>query len=75
MRVLDVLHDALGADEGGAAVAALQFHVEALRVLFEGGALQERARAVLEVNVTTVKVKLIRSAYFFYHVLSISERL
>ena len=50
MRVLDVLHDALGADEGGAAVAALQFHVEALRVLFEGGALQERARAVLQVN-------------------------
>merc|ERR1719264_781240 len=47
MRVLDVLDDALGADEGGAAIPALQLHVEALRVLLEGGALQERARAVL----------------------------
>ena len=54
MRVLDVLDDALGADEGGAAVPALQFHVEALRVLLEGGALQERARAVLEVTVKSI---------------------
>ena len=48
MRVLDVLHDALGADEGGAAVPALQLHVETLRVLLEGGALQERARTILK---------------------------
>ena len=54
MRVLDVLDDALGADEGGAAVPALQLHVEALRVLLEGGALQERARAVLEVAVKLI---------------------
>ena len=48
MCVLDVLDDALRADEGGAAVAALQLHVEALRVLLQGGALQERPRAVLK---------------------------
>ena len=57
MRVLDVLRYTLGADEGGAAVTALQFHVETLCVLFEGRSLQERARAVLKRNETTVEVK------------------
>ena len=58
MGVLDVLDDALCAHEGGAAVAALQLHVEALRVLLQGGALQEGPRAVLQELDVKVRPKI-----------------